>query len=238
MLPTTINERWELLLPAHRNARMEWPVWEKERLASMHDLLRVGDTIFDIGAEEGDFPGLWSSWGCEVVCFEPNPRVWPNIRAIWEANRFSPLFGWFVGFASDVTDLDPPASDVDQTEQDGWPICAYGEVIGDHGFRHLAQEAASTPQITIDDFCSQRGLFPDAITMDVEGSELRVLHGAVETLRARRTKVWVSIHTDLVWMDEIYGGVGRDDVIVFMDGLGYSAEHLATDHEEHWVFLP
>lgn len=234
---TKINDKWDLLLPEHRAFLPEWPVWEKERLASMNSLLEPGDIIFDVGAEEGDLPGLWASWGCDVVCFEPDPLVWPNIKTIWEANEFAPMKGWFVGFASDVTNLNPPRNDVLSTDRDGWPECAYGPVIGDHGFRHLGQQADHTPQVRIDDWCHEHGVFPTAITIDVEGSELFVLKGAESVLRDYHPKVWVSVHTDAPWMDKVYGGIGGKQVLDFMDNVGYTATHLATDHEEHWVFL-
>jgi hypothetical protein len=98
MQSTIINGRWQLMLPEHRAARPEWPVWEKERLAAMHDTIKPGDLVFDCGAEEGDFPALWASWGADVVMIEPNPRVWPNIRAIFHENELEHrVRDWFVG---------------------------------------------------------------------------------------------------------------------------------------------
>lgn len=238
MVPTLINDRWTLLLPEHRAARDSWPTWEKERLAAMHDTIRPGDVVVDIGAEEGDFPGLWASWGADVVLFEPNPRVWPNIRAIWEANGFRPPLGWFVGFASDETDLNPPHCDVRAEPVDGWPACAYGPIIGNHGFRHLAEQTDTTPQVTLDDWCAEHGIRPDVLTIDVEGSELRVLRGADRLLYEDHPTVFVSIHTDEVWMDEKYDRVSEPDVTAWMHAHGYSGQHLITDHEMHFVYRP
>lgn len=237
-VPTLINDRWTLLLPEHRASRPEWPTWEKERLAAMHDVIRPGDVVIDVGAEEGDLPGLWASWGARVVLFEPNPLVWPNIRAVWEANGFPAPAGWFVGFASDCIDLDPAGCDVDDKPVRGWPRCAYGPVIGDHGFRHLAQEADRTPQVTLDHWCRENAVTPDVITIDVEGSELRVLHGAARVLTEHRPVVFVSVHTDEVWMDENYGSVDAADVDEWMAGLGYRSVFLALDHERHVMYLP
>jgi hypothetical protein len=95
--------------------------------------------VFDIGTEEGDMTGLYAKWGARVHAFEPNPLVWPNIRAIWEANELPPLDGWFVGFAANATNLRPYGQDpaITQPSRNGWPGCAYGPVIGDHGFRTI-----------------------------------------------------------------------------------------------------
>lgn len=248
MRPTTINERWTLILPEHRAARTEWPVWEKERLAAMHDLItgpRVGgpeipvlpypDVVYDIGAEEGDFPALWASWGAEVVMVEPNPRVWPNIRAIFEANELTGhVLGWHVGFAGEVA---REASDewewqTTRGPHNGWPECAYGPVIGDHGFLVLP-ERPEVPVVTIDGLAVQFDP-PTVITIDVEGAELTVLRGARQVLSVDRPAVFVSVHLDLPWVDEKYPGDTGDKVAEFMTGLGYEGRHLATDHEEHW----
>lgn len=239
-----VNGRWSLLLPRHRAERPEWLIenggWEPERLASMAEHLGPADVVYDIGAEQGDLPGLWSSWGCDVVLVEPNPLAWPNIRAVWEANRFRAPLAWWVGFASDREEL-PARRDVAHPfglGVHGWPACADGEAIGATGFRHLSQEADVTSQTTIDRLTHLIARPPTAITIDVEGSELLVLRGAAATLDAHRPLVWVSVHTDRVWMDEMYGGVDVDDVHAFMAGHGYVGNYLATDHEEHFFFEP
>jgi hypothetical protein len=61
--PTLINGRWPLLLPDHRAARPSWGWWEATRLAAMHHFIQPGDVVYDVGAEEGDFPCLFSTWG-------------------------------------------------------------------------------------------------------------------------------------------------------------------------------
>jgi FkbM family methyltransferase len=248
MLPTTINGRWELWLPRHRAERPEWATgWEPERLASMADRIGPGDVVLDVGAEEGDFPALWASWGADVVMVEPNPKVWPNIKAIFDTNGLTErVRGWFVGFCGD---FERPAGD-DQWADcsmygDGaqWPACASGPVIGDHGFLVLP-ERPEVPVATVDLLARVYGT-PTVITIDVEGAELTVLRGAVGVLSGQlsirplsKPTVFVSIHIDLPWIDEKYPGDTGDKVREFMAAYGYTATHLATDHEEHWRFDP
>jgi FkbM family methyltransferase len=221
-----INGRWPLLLPAHRAERPQWPWWEATRLAHMHLHLGGGGcTVYDIGAEEGDLPALWASWGNEVVLFEPNSRVWPNIKAIFEANTLPAPLACFVGFA---------ASESSQAVQfqTPWPECADGPLIPDHGFLNLA-ERQDVQRVRLDDVAN--GHPPDAITIDVEGAELHVLQGAEGVLSEHRPLVWVSVHPAFMW--DMYSQVSGD-LDSYMRELDYESTHLCTDHEEHWFWSP
>lgn len=242
-VPTTINGRWQLLLPEHRAARPQWGDWtdgngvvhhgwEAERLDSMHARLRPGDVVYDVGAEEGDLPALWASWGCQVVLFEPNARVWPNIRFIFEANGLPVPLACWAGFAAERSGVGTKPTEVSWRT---WPRCADGPVIGDHGFLNLC-ERPDVGRLALDDAAGfMRIPPPDAITIDVEGAELRVLRGASELLLHRRPLVWVSIHPE--FMDEMYGDHPAD-LHAYMAEHGYEGQHLATDHEQHWLFRP
>ncbi len=212
---------WPVQLTADRvSFHQSQPRWEIERLTSMHDRLRAGDVIVDVGSECGDFPTLWSTWGALVICVEPNPAYWPAIRAHFEANNAKPLRSW-VGFASDSGEGVPYSE---------WPSCSVGEIRPDDGFRHLAID--DCPSITLDTLCA--GIHVDAITIDVEGSELRVLRGAERILTEDRPRsVWVSVHTDLEWMETYYPGETFDAVDALMQSYGYKSEILADDHELH-----
>lgn len=245
MIPTPINGRWNLILPKHRHDRPEWATgWERERLDSMHANVKPGDVVIDIGTEEGDISALLASWVINhndwansggVVLMEPNPRVWPNVRAIWEANGLPDPLGWWVGFAGPESELGTG----DRYENwngsdDTWPVCATGAVIGDHGFCNL-WERPDIDKITLDDLMVALDLKPDAITMDTEGSELRVLQGAERILTEDRPLVWISVHPE--FSVDMYGTT-RLDLLRHMQARDYICRWLATDHEEHWLFHP
>lgn len=227
MVEVRINDRWPLVLPSHRAERVEWPYWEKERLASMAANLKPGMIVYDIGAEEGDLPALWASWGCRVVCVEPNPRVWPNIRACFEGNDLEPL-ACFAGFAGAKT---RGAAPLNVSE---WPDVAYGSVIRDHGFLQLSQHP-DVPAITVDEIASSGWVAPpDALTLDVEGSEMEVIKGAQRTLEEHKPLVWISVHPE--FMFDQYGAY-EGELHTLLHQHGYVKHHLAFDHEHHWLYF-
>lgn len=233
MVPVAINGRWSLLLPEHRAVRPEWAWWEATRLAHMHHHLNgAGGCVFDIGTEEGDFPALWASWGNDVVLFEPNARVWPNVKAIFDANDLAPL-ATFPGFAAD-TDGDRDCEFLGGFGYGPvWPTSAHGPVIGDHGFCNLA-ERPDIPRLTIDTV-AEKTAPPTAITIDVEGAELAVLRGAARTLHEHRPMVWVSVHEQ--FMADMYDHRPAD-LDAYMRGLDYEPTFLCTDHERHEFWSP
>lgn len=243
--PVTINGRWTLRLPPHRAVRyLDEQTWEKERLASMFLNIASNDYILDVGAEEGDMSALFASWVHErgdVYLMEPNPKSWPSIKAVWDANPgLAAPWATFVGFASDETANVPGGAQwLDKVRSHhGWPDEVNGPVDPEHGFRHLAQETDTTAQVTVDQFCrilSERteGFHPPTvITIDVEGSELRVLQGARRTLGRHRPLVWVSVHPQFMPRGH------TSEFFRFMDEMEYRVTHLADDHEAHYFCEP
>ncbi|MFN2592880.1 MAG: FkbM family methyltransferase [Candidatus Dormibacteria bacterium] len=227
---TRINGRWELILPSHRAMRPEWETgWETERLDMMHATIRPGDVVYDVGSEEADLSALYAMWAGPdggVVLIEPNELVWGNALWIWEANHLSPPIGCVAGFAGPRDTADGQRD----TAADGWPSCAHGPLIPDHGFVQLAER----PDIAVVrlDTLAQRFPPPDVVSIDVEGAEWEVLKGATGLLGGSRPIFFVSVHPEPM---RLYGHA-PDDLYAFMDSFGYQRLHIATDHERHEVF--
>lgn len=238
IVEATLNGKFTIKLPKHRADRPDWYTeqgWEKPRLDRMHQEIGKKDVVYYVGAEEGEMPALCQTWGAKVVMFEPNPLVFPNIRAIWEANKLEAPAGVYVGFASNVTDENPPNPSPLLTHKDinGWPECAYGEVIGDHGFKELYQEFDAFPQIKIDDYVERSGLIPTVITFDCEGSDWQVMKGAEETLRKYKPKIFASIHPEFMFHQ--FGQYAHDFRNWIID-MGYTETYLDYQHELHMYY--
>lgn len=231
--PTRINDTWTMRLPSHRAIQYMRPEgggkWEAERLAAMHAVIKPTDTVYDIGAEQGDMSALIASWVPDgaVVLVEPNPLVWPCIQAIFEENGLREPVATFTGFCASHEELAHPNPSA------GWPQCANGVIDPAAGFAHLAEQR-DIKRTTVD-YLTRTAPPPDVITMDVEGAELQVLKGAAKTLAKRRPHVFVSVHPD--FMAHHFGQCPQD-VHDLMASHGYTAELLAVDHEEHWHYKP
>lgn len=211
-----------LVLPPHRAYRPDWSTWEAARMAAMKHVIGPGAVVFDVGAEEGDLTAVFASWGARVHAFEPNPAVWPNIRAIFDGNGLS-LDGWWVGFAADLNRGDGwPGSG-------GWPTCAAGPVIHDHGFA-VVHQRPDLPAVTLDRYVAETGAVPDVVTMDVEGAELDVVRGAVGVLFEHGPDLFLSVHPEFI-RDEF--GEHPDYLLAELAEAGYRWRLIAVDHEHH-----
>lgn len=207
-----------------------WDYWERARFHSMRDNLEQGMTLFDVGTEQGWCNLVYATMvGAEnMVLIEPTAEFWPNIEATWHRNFTMDPLACYHGLLSDCT--------TDETAAfHPWPAAAEGAALIDRNkYQYIHEHAEDIREMALDDLVNRSGIVPDAVTIDVEGAELLVLQGAEQTLRAHHPLVWVSVHPDLGKRDY---GVTSDRVHEFMTDLGYMGQHLATDHEEHHLFV-
>ena len=204
-----------------------WDYWEKERIHSMRDHLTTDDVLVDVGAEAGWMSLVFAEMvgPGNMILVEPTAEYWPNIRQTW-IRRFdvAPLATYW-GLLGPDTAGGPVVNHM------SWPAQADGELSPARAYRYLHDNASgATPVLTLDYF----GDVPTAITMDVEGAELEVLRGATRLLERVHPKLWISVHPDLMGRD--YNTIPAE-LVAFLNRYGYTGTHLATDHEEHWMFL-
>lgn len=239
MVEATLNGRYKIILPKHRADRPEWYTeegWEKKRLARLWTAIadrkeknKDGSCkVYYIGAEEGEMPALCRMWGANGLMVEPNERVLPNIKAIWDANNLLPweiLVGFMGNEATAKPDWEKACRAMERIE---------GEVIGDHGFKEL-HDHGDIPVYRIDDLNSAGFISPDIITMDVEGSEFEVLKGAERTIRTFKPDILLSLHPEFLIQ---YWGVYAAEVRKWIKDLGYDEELLDYQHEVHLMYTP
>jgi FkbM family methyltransferase len=231
MRKVTINGEFEIILPEHRAARPDWYQpngWEKPRLKHMSENISSKDVMYYVGAEEGEFAALCQMWGSEVVVFEPNPKVWSHFPLLWSANNLDLPMACIPGFASDKI------NNLSRIYYNEWPPEVNDVIEAAHGFKELYLEGDTYGQITIDSCVYDHGIKPPtAISLDVEGSEWRVLGGAERVLREHKPKIWLSGHPEFMlqqWDESLY------NLRQWIKGLGYVETILDYQHEVHLFY--
>lgn len=210
----------------------DWDVydmWEKERTRSMRQHLVNGDILFDIGAEMGWLSVIYGQMvgPSNVVLIEPTSEFWPNIETLWHKNFDAEPLANYHGLFSDKT------TDKHTLALNEWPEASKDDLIDKLSYTYIHENPKQISEITLDDYVRQTGIVPNAITIDCEGAELLILHGASETLKNNNVKVWVSEHPDLGLKDY---GIKKGEIKTYMRQLGYDEEFLGVDHERHLRF--
>ena len=224
MRATEINGRWPIILPDHRaDFHEDRPWWEAARLADMYDSLKAAHIdrfahlapdhstppprVLDVGSEEGDLTALFATWGCEVAFIDPS-RAWRDQTLdTLRANGVNAPIS-FTGLADNYNYIE-------------------GKPVDEPRFVTMDEKVA---RITLDTFCEWFDFRPDAVTMDVEGAELRVLQGS-DMLLTEDVVWWIAIHEDV---DP--HATTPSKIHAFMRERGFDDQFLAYDHEFHYRF--
>lgn len=132
-------------------------------IALYESLLSPGDLCFDVGANVGDKSEAMLKVGAQVVAFEPNPLVVPELRARCGQHPRWTLVEAALGSAAAIATFYAQREHSQSSLARGWEN---GEVIG--SFR--------VPVVTLDAAISSFGS-PRYCKIDVEGWESEVLLG-------------------------------------------------------------
>ncbi|HLM66817.1 MAG TPA: FkbM family methyltransferase, partial [Longimicrobium sp.] len=134
---------------------------EQTRLFEQH--IRPGGTVLDVGANVGYYTLLASVLAGDagrVHAFEPEPRNAEFLRRHAAINR-----------RANVTVRQAAVSD-----RAGTARFDFGSGSGTGRLAHAG--AIEVRTLRLDDYCTEHGLAPTAVKIDVEGAEVAVLEGA------------------------------------------------------------
>ena len=150
--------------------------YEPDKRAGLKQVLREGDTFFDVGANKGDFTVLGARLvgpSGSVFAFEPEPENARWLRRSVTRNRFS-----HVRVSERAVADKRGTSTLFLGRKSGWHTLLEGQPRRDAGTLEVELE-------TLDHFALDHGIDEvQAIKIDVEGAELRVLAGAEKLLEA------------------------------------------------------
>lgn len=162
---------------------------EKEVRRFIDEHVKEGDIFFDIGANIGVFSiyaGMKQK-GISIYCFEPE---FSNLNLLKEnviqnglAGKVQ-IYGVAISDAEGLSqlhiqDVTPGAACHTESRQ---PIA-----ITDEGFPVVWKEGVAT--MTLDQICKLLDVTPNAIKIDTDGNEAKILRGAVHTLKKQDLRV-------------------------------------------------
>jgi len=200
------------------NRRRRYRIKDKLEIETIRRYLNEGQVVLDIGAHKGVYTSFFRDEVGDdgiIVCFEPQQVLgdylsktislfkWRNVHlerlALSEKNGEASFF--VPGHEGETS---PSAS-------------LEGSSEGVQGHSQVVQT------VTLDDYCSKKGLYPNFIKCDVEGHEYSVLKGGVITLGKYHPAVMLECEQRHLRQASVF------DVFNFMQGLGYRGYFFGTN---------
>jgi FkbM family methyltransferase len=206
------NDEWKFI------ERRNWS--ETASMEYARKLTGRGDCIFDVGANIGQYTLLFSELvGREgkVVAFEPDPKNFQVLRSNLERN----------GIRNVV------AEQLCVSDARGW-VTLSAESLGSTlssmvRYRQARNQTESTTvgAISLDEYCEEKGVWPDGVKIDVEGAEGLVLRGMTHLIERCRPWVMLELHGEFLSKDAV------DEVWDFVHGRAKKVIYIGGDHVGH-----
>jgi len=192
-------------------------LYEPETAAWLCNQIRNDMTFLDIGSNAGYFTLLGSKCvgeGGNTISFEPIPLNCTIIEAHLQANKINNVRLERLAI-SDIK------GEVKFTVEKNNANSHISDVIITHAESDL-REVLIVKTLTLDEYIKTHKIKPDVIKIDVEGAEVAVLRGALESLRVYKPTCIISLHSKEC----------HDGCIEILNSLGYRLETLAGfEHE-------
>jgi FkbM family methyltransferase len=171
------GSRW---LPASggKIVRLICGTYEKAQTELFHQHVTADSTVFDLGANVGYYTLLASKLARQgqVIAFEPEPRNAAFLRSNIAANSCRNVVIHELAVSAETG-------------------ISYFKMGRGTGTGALANEGTlQVKTVKLDEFVASSGLQPTHLKIDVEGAEIDVFHGGMETLKACRPTIFLSTH--------------------------------------------
>lgn len=186
-------------------------------LRSLLENCSDGDVVYDVGANKGDYAlATARNRPTTVFAFEPNPLVFEQLVKNLRLNATDNVVAKNVGVSDDIGQLDFYVSSEP----------TMGSFHRSHATEGGAEvtDVITVDVITIDSFVEDHRP-PDHVKIDVEGHEIAVLEGAMETIRNRRPTIYLEVHDETVLENPLVEDVLAQDYAVEQKG-------------KHFIFYP
>ncbi len=214
-----------LLLPLRRGVRLAWCAalgfhgYDPELHAFYEALVRSRQrprVFFDVGAHYGLHGLRFLAAGVRAVAFEPNAACHGYFQDACALNGFrGELHAVAVAQRSGSAELAVPGDDT--------YLATIVPAVRQRWADRADLAILRVPQISLDDFIGERGLVPDVIKVDAEGSEVSVLRGAARLLDGGQV---------LVVFESWPSARDRGELFAVLRGAGYGVQGLALPFQE------
>jgi len=184
--------------------------YEKDESSMMEKLVSDGDTFFDIGANIGWYSIniAASHRAAKVFCFEPIPKTFKSLCTNLDLNAVANVTAHNFGFSNEAGEF---------------PFYYYREGSGNASSVNLTDrtdvECVQCKVSTIDDYMKTSAYIVDFIKCDVEGAELLVFKGGLETIKRDKPIVFSEILRK--WSAKFK--YDPNEIFLLFDSMGYQA---------------
>ena len=170
-------------------------LFEPETTHLILDTVQSGETVLDIGANRGYMSvlaGMRVGPAGRVFCFEPNPSIY---RGLQEHLRMNQIDGYVEASTLALSNCRSHHAtffvSTLETNSGLSSLTPHPELLANQNLS--AQNTIAVETITLDEWLKEKSINKpiDFIKIDVEGAEMLVLEGAMETLSKRPPKRWV-----------------------------------------------
>lgn len=180
--------------------------------------IKKGQTVLDIGAHKaGYLYFMLDKVGDKgkVFAFEPQSNLYGYIVKIKK------LFGWdnvtvehiALSDAAGMVTLYIPTNKVSKGSSPG-------ATIVEHEERSDFEVTEKVVTETLDSYCQRQHIQPHFLKIDVEGNELKIFQGGIETLKKYKPKIVVEIEARHVGHEIVL------ETFKFMESLGYNGHFI------------
>ena len=197
--------------------------------------------VFDVGAHAGQYTKLFARAAAQgrVYAVEPGSYARSILRTVVWLRRLGNVAVLPMALGA-VTGLDTLTLPVKGRGSFGFGLAHLG--AAEDRWHKVAQELVALT--TLDAVVAALGLDRvDFIKADIEGWELRLLHGSADTLRRFRPRLMLELTEEHL----ARAGDRLDDAFAFLNGLDYAALEfapgrglipVATHHDGDFWFIP
>lgn len=151
----------------------------------LYSLVKPEQIIFDVGGNIGDtalhFAQIQNNIG-KIYCFEPVPVLFERLKKNVSINSFTNINIQNIALSDKREDL---FFNLPKAQNSSGIFLSHT----------ASEESKKVHSLTLDDFCSENKIEKlDLIKIDVEGFELKVLMGAMQTLKKFKPKMFIEIN--------------------------------------------